>query len=212
MTKYTTRREYQTFLLDEKEMHASPFSQFNLWFEQAVQDQQDDPTAMTLSTVDAEGYPNARVVLLKGIEADHFVFYTDYRSAKGREINAHSHVALTFYWSKHCRQVRIRGIARPVSEAQSDAYFSTRPQNSKIAAHASHQSACIESRAVLETAFEKCCKDYEHLQTIPRPSYWGGYAVSPLSIEFWQGRESRLHDRLLYVKTNDHWQIQRLCP
>lgn len=205
------RREYGDTSLNEEETLMSPLLQFEQWFQDARIHEHDDPTAMVLSTVDAEGFPDARVVLLKGIEESQFIFYTNYHSVKGREIAANPHVALTFYWSKMARQVRVRGSITRVSDAMSDAYFETRPFMSRVSAIASYQSEEITSRQMLADKCDALAVQYLD-KPIPRPEYWGGYAVTPLEVEFWQGRDNRLHDRIRYVFIADVWVRARLSP
>jgi pyridoxamine 5'-phosphate oxidase len=205
------RRDYGDLSLTETEALASPFQQFEHWFSDARVHEHDDPTAMVLSTVDAKGHPDARVVLLKGLASDAFVFYTNYDSVKSMEIQAVPYVALTFYWSKMARQVRIRGSVQRVSEAQSDAYFATRPVLSQLSALASSQSQALESREILEQRLEDLKLEYQH-QPVPRPAHWGGFAVTPSEMEFWQGRDNRLHDRIHYTRQADQWLKRRLAP
>ncbi|HXH25234.1 MAG TPA: pyridoxamine 5'-phosphate oxidase [Vicinamibacterales bacterium] len=187
-----------------------PFRQFARWFEQA-RAREADPTAMALATATADGRPAVRMVLLKGADERGFVFYTNYDSRKAREIAETGRASLLFYWPSLNRQVRVDGRVEKVSEAESDAYFASRPLESRWSVYASRQSAPIESRAELESRFETARRTYgEH---VPRPSWWGGYRVVPEEFEFWQGRESRLHDRLRYRKRADgSWHRQRLAP
>lgn len=205
------RREYGHLSLDEKETPASPFLQFEHWITDARAHEQDDPTAMVLSTVDADGCPDSRVVLLKGLELDRFIFYTNYTSTKALEMHTTPHVALNFYWPKMARQVRIRGQVKRVSTAQSDTYFASRPRLSQLSAMASAQSQPLESRANLEQRIDELSRHYEQ-QAIPRPEYWGGYAVTANEIEFWQGRDNRVHDRICYRREGDAWVKVRLAP
>lgn len=205
------RREYGDTSLNEEETFMSPLVQFDAWFQDALTHEHDDPTAMVLSTVDASGHPDARVVLLKGIEDNAFIFYTNYNSAKGREIATNPHVALTFYWSKMVRQVRVRGTITRVSDAMSDAYFKARPFMSQLSAIASLQSEVIADRQGLADACDVLAARYRD-QPIPRPDYWGGYAVVPVEVEFWQGRDNRLHDRIRYVFADEQWVKARLSP
>lgn len=187
-----------------------PFRQFARWFEQA-RAREADPTAMALATATADGRPAVRMVLLKGADERGFVFYTNYDSRKAHEIAETGRASLLFYWPSLNRQVRVDGRVEKVSEAESDAYFASRPLESRWSVYASRQSAPIESRAELESRFETARRTYgEH---VPRPSWWGGYRVVPEEFEFWQGRESRLHDRLRYRKRADgSWHRQRLAP
>lgn len=204
------RREYGERILDEGLMPASPFSQFHLWFDEACMKEKDDPSAMVVSTVDALGRADARVVLLKGLLNEQFVFYTNYESVKAQEISANQYVALTFYWAAWARQVRIRGEVSRVADEVSDSYFSSRPYESQLAAIISPQSRIVASRQVLE-------EDYEQAQQsqsapIERPKHWGGYQVLPYEFEFWQGRNNRLHDRIQYTRTGQTWKKIRLAP
>jgi pyridoxamine 5'-phosphate oxidase len=205
------RREYGDRRLNEEETLQSPFLQFERWFQDACIQEQADSNAMVLSTVDSNGVPDARVVLLKGIESDAFIFYTNYNSVKGIEIAENPRVALTFYWQKAVRQVRIRGTITRVSDEKSDNYFASRPILSQLSAVASAQSELIESRQWLEEKFEAVARLYAN-QPIPRPKHWGGYAVAPFEIEFWQGRDNRLHDRIRYMRAGNVWRKCRLSP
>lgn len=205
------RREFGDLSLNEEETLASPLLQFEHWFSDARVHEHDDPTAMVLSTVDAQGRPDARVVLLKGTESGAFVFYTNYDSVKSIEIQATPYVALTFYWSKMARQVRIRGPVHRVSHETSDAYFASRPFMSQLSAIASSQSQELKSRAVLEQRLHQLERQYRE-KPVPRPSNWGGLAVIPDEMEFWQGRDNRLHDRIHYARQCEHWQKCRLAP
>lgn len=208
-----SRREYGQSALTEKMVAASPMLQFESWFLEAMQTELDDPTAMVLSTVDRAGRPDSRVVLLKGVELGAFVFYTNYNSTKAQELSTMPHVALNFYWSKMARQVRIRGEATRVSGDVSDAYFASRPRMSQLGALASHQSEVIPDREVLEDRLRAVSIEYPENTPIPRPSSWGGFAVCPVEIEFWQGRDNRLHDRIHYEQVSQNkWSITRLSP
>jgi len=205
------RREYQGEPLDEARSEADPFAQFSLWFDQ-VRQVEGDPTAMTLATATPDGRPSARMVLLKGVDARGFVFFTNYDSRKAREINATRRASLLFFWRSLERQVRIEGVVEKVSAAESDEYFATRPLESRLSAHASWQSEVIESREALETRFEAAHQMFADGQ-VPRPQWWGGYRVIPDEVEFWQGRVSRLHDRLHYSRRPDGtWVRERLAP
>lgn len=191
-----------------------PILFFNKWFQEALHAQVLEPNAMTLATVDANGFPKARIVLLKGVDARGFVFYTNYLSAKGRELAASGRAALVFFWPELERQVRIEGSVSQVSSTESDAYFHSRPLGSQLGAWASPQSEVIESRETLEQYFQRTEQAYTNRE-IPRPEHWGGYLVSPFAVEFWQGRRSRMHDRIRFihpVKEGEPWQKQRLAP
>jgi pyridoxamine 5'-phosphate oxidase len=210
MSLADTRREYLGEPLNEAHSDPDPMRQFSLWFEQ-VRDIEADPTAMALATATRDGRPSVRTVLLKGVD-EGFVFYTNYESRKAREMEATGRASLLFYWGSVERQVRIDGEVERVSPVESDAYFATRPLDSRLSVYASRQSAAIASRDVLEEAFERVKRTYGD-GPVPRPDWWGGYRIIPDEFEFWQGRESRLHDRLRYTKQKDGtWRRERLAP
>lgn len=204
------RQEYMRAGLSEADAVADPFIQFDRWFADALAANVPLPNAMTLATVRADGAPNARVVLLKGVDAGGFVFYTSYGSAKGRELGLRPEACLVFLWSDLERQVRIDGRVSKVSDEESDAYFDSRPLGSRQSALASAQSAHVADRAELETALEAVRA--KHGDKPPRPDRWGGYRLLPESFEFWQGRANRLHDRLRYARAGNGWTIERLAP
>jgi len=207
---FELRRDYTASGLVEADAGDDPLALFRRWFDLAVELKLPEPNAMTLATVGADGKPAARIVLLKNL--DHgFTFFTNYSSRKGRELDANPHSALVFLWDELERQVRIEGVAQRVSEAESDAYFETRPLGSKLGAWASEQSGVIAGREVLEREHAALVAQYPE-GAVPRPPLWGGYRVVPEVMEFWQGRRSRLHDRLRYVKTGDGWTRERLAP
>jgi pyridoxamine 5'-phosphate oxidase len=206
------RKNYSLGSLDVADAERNPFRQFDAWFAQAVDAKLPEPNTMTLATVDSRGRPSARIVLIKGVDERGFVFFTNYESRKGRELADNPHASLLFYWIELERQVRIEGTVVKTSPAESDQYFESRPLGSRIGAWASEQSQAIESRAVLEAREKEISEKYgEHP---PRPPHWGGYRLIPDAIEFWQGRPSRLHDRLLYTRAVEggDWQITRLSP
>ncbi|WOX07265.1 pyridoxamine 5'-phosphate oxidase [Microbulbifer pacificus] len=206
------RREYLQGGLQRSDLAADPIRQFHVWLEELVKADVSDPSAMCLSTADASGQPSQRIVLLKGFDERGFVFFTNLKSQKAWDITANPKVSLLFPWHFLERQVIVRGEAQQVEDAEADAYFSTRPRDSQIAAWASHQSDAITSRQVLEDSFEAFSKNFEG-QDVPRPEFWGGYRVVPHAVEFWQGRASRLHDRFVYRDMGDgEWQIERLSP
>lgn len=206
------RVEYASKSFDENDLIKNPFEQFSVWLKEAIDAKANEPNAMTLATVKEDGQPTARVVLLKEFNENGFVFYTNFESNKGIEIAESPRVALVFCWLEMQRQVRIEGVARKISEKESDEYFHIRPHGSKIGAHASPQSKKIANRKILEDRFEEFEKLF-HEKPIIRPKHWGGYIVQPTLIEFWQGRQSRMHDRFLFLRNADlSWQIDRLAP
>jgi pyridoxamine 5'-phosphate oxidase len=210
MNLASLRQEYMRAGLSESDADRDPMRQFERWFEDALRAKLPLPNAMTLATVSGDGAPAARVVLLKGVERGGFVFYTNYRSRKAREIDERAQACLVFMWSELERQVRITGRVEKVDAADSDAYFVTRPVGSRLSAWASEQSEKVASRAVLEKAMAEAKARYG--DSPPRPAHWGGYRVTPAEIEFWQGRADRLHDRLLYTVSAGNWKIERLAP
>jgi pyridoxamine 5'-phosphate oxidase len=206
------RREYTDAGLNEQDLDANPFKQFEKWFQEAVDAKIDLPDAMTLATATKDGIPSARIVLLRGHDERGFVFYTDYESQKGKELAENPNAALVFYWRELDRQVRITGQVSKVSRENSNNYFQSRPVASCLAALASKQSEVISDRKVLEEQFEQLAAQYQD-EDIPLPSNWGGYRLSPNMIEFWSGRPSRLHDRLRYTRQpDDDWRIERISP
>ena len=206
------RREYTDAGLDEQDLDANPFKQFEKWFQEAIDAKLDLPDAMTLATATKDGIPSARIVLLRGLDERGFVFYTDYESQKGKELAENPNAALVFYWRELDRQVRITGQVSKVSRENSNNYFRSRPIDSRLAALASRQSEVIPDRKILEERFEQLAAQYQDT-VILLPSDWGGYRLSPNMIEFWSGRPSRLHDRLRYTRqSNDDWRIERISP
>lgn len=206
------RKQYIWGGLSEADMDADPLRQFEKWFQQALAANLPEPNAMTLATATPDGRPSARVVLLKGCDASGFTFFTNYDSRKGRELTANPRAALLFFWSELQRQVRIEGTVERVTEAESDAYFRSRPLGSRLGAWASRQSEVIASRNVLEDRVRELAQRFPDGE-VPRPPHWGGFRVRPLTIEFWQGRPDRLHDRLRYQRVQPGgWRIVRLSP
>ena len=205
------RRDYLGEPLSEAHCADDPMQQFTRWFEQ-VRDLEPDPTAMALATASPDGRPSVRTVLLKGVDERGFIFYTNYESRKAREMEATGRASLLFFWRSLERQVRIDGTVERISPAESDAYFETRPLDSRLSVYASRQSEAIESREVLEEAFERVKRTYGDAE-VPRPEWWGGFRIVPDGFEFWQGRVSRLHDRLRYVRAGEsRWRRERLAP
>ncbi|MEP1151359.1 MAG: pyridoxamine 5'-phosphate oxidase [Balneola sp.] len=205
------REEYSQNTLDEKDVDLDPIAQFQHWLNESLTAKIPEPNAMTLSTVDSSHKPHSRIVLLKGIDKGSFIFYSNYKSDKGKEMDSNPNVALCFLWKELERQVRIEGTVTKLSREESEEYFHVRPVQSQIGAIASEQSLEIDNRAVLETKFEELMELYS-TGHVPMPDFWGGYIVEPTSIEFWQGRRSRLHDRIKYKKSNNSWTIKRLSP
>jgi pyridoxamine 5'-phosphate oxidase len=205
------RREYYSAPLDEASVDANPIAQFKKWFDESVRVEQPDPEAMTLSTASLGGEVSARIVLLRGLDERGFVFFTNYESRKSLELIANPRAALTFYWSSLNRQVRIEGVVDKVSRQESEEYFQSRPHGSQIGAWASPQSEEIAGRISLDRMYTEAEQRFKG-QAIPCPPFWGGFRLSPARIEFWQGRENRLHDRILYASGDDGWRISRLAP
>jgi pyridoxamine 5'-phosphate oxidase len=205
------RREYAHARLDEKDVSRDPIDEFARWFAEAQAAAVEEPNAMTLATATPDGRPSARVVLLKGFDERGFVFFTDYRSRKGEELEANPRAALAFHWAELERQVRIEGAVTRTSLEESDLYYRSRPLGSRLGAWASYQSQPIASREILEAGLLEVQRRFTGPE-VPLPPHWGGYRVNPERIEFWQGRESRLHDRIQYLWEGERWKIERLSP
>ena len=205
------RTEYKYAGLSEINIAQNPFSQFEIWMNEALKARVNEPTAMSVATLGIDGFPDSRIVLLKDFDENCFTFFTNYTSNKGKSIAKNPVVGLHFFWSELERQIRISGFAEKTSNSISDKYFYSRPVLSQIAAIVSTQSSKIDSREYLDSQF-KTLKEKYNSENIKRPENWGGYLVKPVKFEFWQGRESRLHDRILYEKENGNWLISRLAP
>jgi pyridoxamine 5'-phosphate oxidase len=205
------RKQYALKKLDEKNLDPSPINFFEKWLKEAYRSGMDEPNAMTICSIDGEGFPDSRIVLLREVSDKGFVFYTNYHSAKGMAFAKNARGAINFFWPELQRQVRIKGLVTKVPSAQSDAYFHSRPRESQVGAWASAQSMVLKSRKELEDNFKHFEKFFGSYQ-VPRPDHWGGYVLKPEAIEFWQGRPNRLHDRLRYFKVNYKWKIERLSP
>lgn len=205
------RKDYKQLSLDESDVSKEPIAQFARWWDEAVNSQLDEVNAMTLATATASGKPSARIVLLKGFDENGFVFFTNYNSHKAAEIANNPFVSLVFFWKELERQVRIEGTIQKVAAEESDTYFNSRPVGSRIGAWASPQSKVIASREIIEENVRALEKKFENT-SIERPEHWGGYIVKPELVEFWQGRPSRLHDRIQYRANKEGWVIERLAP
>lgn len=205
------RQEYSLGALTKAEVDSDPVRQFQRWLDEAIKAELPEPNALTLATADRTGRPFARVVLLKDCDADGFVFYTNYRSDKGQQLAENPHAAMVFLWLELERQVRVEGIVSKISPAESEAYFHTRPRESRLGALASRQSQVVASRQVLEERYQQLAAQYD--DNIPMPNQWGGYRLKPEMLEFWQGRHGRMHDRLRYrLRKEGEWLLERLEP
>ena len=205
------RREYKSRALSEADAKGDPIAQFAVWFDEAVKSQLLDVNAMSVATASSAGEPSVRTMLLKDYSESGFVFFTNYESAKGRDLDQNPRAALLFFWAELERQVRINGAVSKVSRKESEAYFHSRPFESQVGALASPQSRVVDGRAPLDARLQQLVKEYEGRE-VPMPAYWGGYRVVPERVEFWQGRAGRLHDRLLYERTSSGWKRSRLAP
>ncbi|MGC4021187.1 MAG: pyridoxamine 5'-phosphate oxidase [Cyclobacteriaceae bacterium] len=206
------RKDYSKSSLDITSVDKNPLTQFTRWFEEALKSEVDEPNAFTLSTVSEDGRPSGRIVLLKGVESGKFIFYTNYQSSKGKELENNPACALTFFWPELERQVRIEGVASKIDTSLSEKYFQSRPRESQIGAWASPQSAVISDREILDARVKELQKKFDGVDKLPKPNQWGGYEVEPNEIEFWQGRPNRLHDRIVFYKVDAVWQVHRLAP
>jgi pyridoxamine 5'-phosphate oxidase len=209
------RKDYNLGELYESDLFENPVRQFRKWYQEALDGNVEEPNAMVLASVNSEGIPNARVLLLKGIDENGFRFYSNYESTKGREIESNPNVSIVFFWKEMQRQVRIKGTVIKLSDEISKEYFQSRPKGSQIGAWVSSQSKVIQDRNGLEAKQKELEEQYKEVDKLPKPPHWGGYIVKPYQIEFWQGRSSRLHDRLRYTLTDlnpEKWLIERLAP
>jgi pyridoxamine 5'-phosphate oxidase len=206
------RKEYTRASLDTRSVNKDPILQFGKWFDEVLTSKALEPNAMTLATISETGKPAARIVLLKGVANGQFYFYTNYQSQKGRELDQNPACALTFFWPELERQVRVSGMAQRATAEESDQYYQSRPRGSQIGAWASPQSVVIKDREILEARVRDLEEKFGKDKVLPRPKQWGGYAIVPFEIEFWQGRPSRLHDRILYTLLENEWTINRLAP
>lgn len=206
------RKEYGIFQLDIKSVENNPVHQFEKWFKESYKKEGEESNTMTLSTIGFDGCPEGRIILLKFYSEEGFTFYSNHTSAKGKQLEANSQASLTLYWKTMERQVRIKGNVEKVDESISDKYFESRPRESKISAWASPQSEVIKDRTFLDKKTKKIHEKFKDEMYIPRPSFWGGYLLKPYSIEFWQGRPGRLHDRIVYDFIDGKWNLKRIAP
>jgi len=205
------KRKNEPYQLQEKNTLSDPFEQFIYWFDEELHSAIYDPSAMVVASVDANGRPDARVVLLKELEMHKFIFYTNYKSNKAKQFEKNNIIAINFYWPNYARQVRIRGHIKKVDRSKSEEYFATRPRETQLTTHASIQSSVIANRETLENAIKEYANQFSGTD-VPCPEYWGGYEVAPIEYEFFQGRSWRMHDRLFYQLENKQWKMTRLAP
>jgi pyridoxamine 5'-phosphate oxidase len=205
------RDDYKKKGLSRSDLLDHPFKQFDKWMSEAIEADLEQPNAMTLATASREGQPSARIVLLKEVDQNGFVFFTNYNGRKGKELEANPRAALVFMWSPQARQVRVEGTVHRISDLASEAYFKTRPLGSRIGAWASPQSQIVSNRAELESLYGAYAEKFSNGE-VPRPAHWGGYCLVPNRVEFWQGQPNRLHDRFRYLRTSTGWDIDRLAP
>ncbi len=208
---YNFRKDYKLDSLSKEEVDENPITQFKKWMDQAISFHIAEPNAMTLVTSTPDGIPSARIVLLKSFDNDGFVFFTNYESRKGQELAKNPHACIVFDWHLMERQVRVEGVAKKISDEESDHYFNSRPESSQLGAWISPQSTFIDDRQELENRKTKIENMFED-KPISRPPHWGGYVLKPHTVEFWQGRQSRLHDRIIYIKAGEEWILRRLAP
>jgi pyridoxamine 5'-phosphate oxidase len=206
------RQTYRKSSLNIADLHPDPIESFKIWFQEAKNAEVPEPNVMTLATADNKGNPSARIVLLKGVDERGFIFYTNYKSSKGEELVNNPRACLVFFWQELERQVRITGSVEKVSREESEVYFHSRPRESQIGAWTSPQSKIIEDRDYLNERYEKMLSKFSESETIPIPDFWGGYIIVPETVEFWQGRPSRLHDRIIYTNKSNQWKKERLAP
>ena len=212
MDLHNIRESYKFDSLLESNLESNPFDQFQLWYQSYAELRIKDSNAMAIATVDSQGFPSNRIVLLKAVENNELIFFTNYGSAKGQDLLNNPVVSALFFWREQERQVRIQGKVIKISKEKSESYFATRPYLSQIGAAASEQSQPIANRAALESKFSDFQNEYPEGSTVPMPENWGGFAIEPMSFEFWQGREGRLHDRIAYTQEGSQWNITRLQP
>lgn len=206
------RKEYQQKPLRRSDLADNPIIQFDQWFQEAIIAGVKETNACVLATVNKNFHPSARIMLLKHYDEDGFIFFTNYNSRKGLEIQENPYASLVFWWKEQIRQIRIEGQIKKAAENISDIYFAGRDRQANLSVYASQQSQPIMNRDYLDNEFKKYVKQFKEIDPLPRPDYWGGYILIPATIEFWSGRENRLHDRFLYLKENNHWKIERLAP